>query len=443
VIWFLLGLGLAGGTWALSRGLSLGAQQVDECRWLSGWTLKGVVVPWSLWCLMNLGFTWELPPYLQSIQQALYSGKSWFPLYLKGIGAGWVIIISFWAAVTLTWVLAKTTTQLEGEPLARFKGLCWTAGLGLGLVAVGIYALGGPLSAGFAVLAIVVPIAGYAPGVIVVPKLPPSYARAVAKMKFGKYSDAEQEVLAQLEKAEDDFQGWMMLATLYAEHFNDLPEAEQTILELCDHPSTNASQVSIALHRLADWHLKLKRDPIAARRALQIIFRRYKNTHLARMAQIRISQLPTSREELEQQDEAAPVPLPALGDNLDEHSEPLVAKLPRHRALELANTLSQRLQEDPNLVSVREKFARMLADQLDRPEEAITQLQLLLDMPDQPAEKRALWLSLIAAYHLKHRDDTSAARFVLEQLVREFPKSMEAMAARRRLELMARAAQRS
>ena len=61
-----------------------------------------------------------------------------------------------------------------------------------------------------------------------------SHSRAVARMKSGRYSQAEQEILAQLEEKSDDFEGWMMLATLYAEQFGgELRDARATIFELC------------------------------------------------------------------------------------------------------------------------------------------------------------------------------------------------------------------
>src|SRR5205807_1274110 len=153
-----------------------------------------------------------------------------------------------------------------------------------------------------------VPIAGYAPNILKTKKLPPMYARAVAKMKFGKYSEAEWEIIRELEKCEDDFEGWLMLADLYATQFRDLTEAEQTVLEICDQPRTTPSQVSIALHRLADWHLKLAKDPEAARRALQMICDRLPGTHLAKMAMLRMNQLPLNAAELRVQEMHEPIP---------------------------------------------------------------------------------------------------------------------------------------
>src|SRR5260370_41003789 len=110
----------------------------------------------------------------------------------------------------------------------------------------------------------------------------------------------------------------MMLADLYANHFNDMAEAEQTILEICDQPRTTPSQVSIALHRLADWSLKHSQDPDPARRALQTICDRLPGTHLARMAQPRLNQLPQPTPDLPSEQIAAPIPLPALSHQSDE-----------------------------------------------------------------------------------------------------------------------------
>src|SRR5436853_4352969 len=97
------------------------------------------------------------------------------------------------------------------------------------------------------------PMAGYAAAVLHRRQTPPMYARAIARIKFGKYTEAEWEIIRELEKAENDFEGWMMLAELYANQFTDLAEAERTILEICDQPKLSPSQLSVALHKLADW----------------------------------------------------------------------------------------------------------------------------------------------------------------------------------------------
>jgi uncharacterized protein (DUF1499 family) len=261
------------------------------------------------------------------------------------------------------------------------------------------------------------------------------YARAVARMKFGKYSEAEWEIIRELEKCEDDFEGWMMLAGLYANHFNDLPEAEQTILEICDHPHTTASQLAVALHQLANWHLQ-RGNLDAARRALQMICHRLPGTHLAHMAQLRINQLPVSPAELRQQQSGAPIPLPALGDTLDESPAQTESRMERHQAAEQANVCVEILEADPKNVPARERLARLFAEHLDQPDLGIEQATLLLDLPDQPDLRRAEWLSLIAAWHIRYLHDADTGRKTLERLLREFPQTPQAMAARRRIQLL-------
>jgi hypothetical protein len=287
-----------------------------------------------------------------------------------------------------------------------------------------------------AAIAILAPIAGYAPAITHAKKVPPMYARAVARMKFGKYSEAEQEIIRELEKCDDDFEGWMMMADLYANHFNDLAGAEQTILEICDQPKTNTSQLSVALHRLADWQLKLRGDPDAARRALQMICDRLRGTHLARMAQLRINQLPNTAAGLREEQGAKPIPLPALGDQFDRGPEPAESESDRHKAAALANECVEQLKRDPNAVAVREKLARIFTEQLQQADRGIEQLNLLLDLPGQADAKRAEWLGLVAAWHINYRHDAQAGREALERVVREFPQSPQAFAARRRIQSM-------
>jgi len=106
------------------------------------------------------------------------------------------------------------------------------------LPALGLIWLGRWYTFGLACSAMLIPIAGYAPGILHPRKLPPMYAKAVGRIKFGKYTEAEEELIKQLERRDDDYEGWMMLAELYATQFNDVAEAEQTVLEICDQPRT-------------------------------------------------------------------------------------------------------------------------------------------------------------------------------------------------------------
>jgi hypothetical protein len=302
--------------------------------------------------------------------------------------------------------------------------------------------LGGLPLLGLAAMAVLLPMAAYGPAVLRPKKLPPMYARAIARMKFGKYAEAEWEIIRELEKREDDFDGWMMMADLYANHFHDLGEAEQTILEICDQRRTTTSQLSVALHRLADWQLTIGNDPEAARRSLQMICDRLRGTHLAHMAQLRLNQLPRTEAQLQEQKTATKIHLPALGDSFDGEPEPAPA-VNQDKAVATANACVQQLKQDPNNISAREKLARTFAEQLEQADRGIEQLALLLNLPDQPDSRRAEWLGLTAAWHIKYRRDADAGRKALERLIEEFPRTPQAFSARRRLQLLDRERQAS
>jgi len=267
-------------------------------------------------------------------------------------------------------------------------------------------------------------------------KLQPAYAQAIASLKFGKYHQAEKAIIAELEKSETDFDGWLMLAELYAKQFHDLGEAERTIHGLCDEPGTTLAQAAVALNLLADWQLQFRNEPAAARRALEEIVRRGPGTHLARMAELRIRQLPATRAEWQEQHRARTVHLPPLGDQLDAAQDRPAPEVNQVKALDLANQCIARLKQNPADVPAREKLAHIYAEQLDRTPQAIEQIETLMAQPGHSPEKMAGWLALIAAWEIRRGGDRSAARSRLEQLLREYPASVQALAARRRLDLL-------
>ena len=430
-----------GAAWALSHGLTPERGQPRLRRALLLWSVKGLLVPSVIWALMNLGLSWSLQPFMPQVQAAQNSGLGWFPEYLRVVGAGLFIISSYWTTVTLGWVLVEAGVGSESEARAQFKALCLTCFIALLAPALLLVFFGGWSMLGLAGIVMLAPMAGYGPSALQAKKTPPMYARAIARMKFGKYSEAEWEIIRELERCEDDFEGWMMLASLYANNFHNLAEAEQTVLDICEQPKTTTSQLAVGLHRLAEWHLQAG-DPAAARRDLQMICDRLPGTHLAHMAQLRMNQLPTSAAELRQQQSGAPIPLPALGDALDEPSPHPDSEMDRQQAADEANTCVEILKADPNNVHARERLARLFAERLDQPDLGIEQLTLLLDLPDQPDLRRADWLALIAAWHIRYRHDSDTGRKFIERLIREYPQTPQALAARRRIQLLDRKSKR-
>jgi hypothetical protein len=263
----------------------------------------------------------------------------------------------------------------------------------------------------------------------------PAYSHAIGKIKFGKYTEAEMAIIGELEKCETDFDGWMLMAELYAHHFHDLVEAEKTIHELCADPNTTLPQISIALHRLADWHLNLCENPTAARRVLEEICARMPGTHLEVMARNRINQLPKSSEELHEQRNPRPVPLHAMSNELGETEESTQPARSSQEATAAAQQLVEKLKEDPNDATSRERLARILAGELGHINMGVEQLELLLGMPGQPAAKCAEWLGQMGAWQLK-QNDAASARDILERLIRDYPQTPQGFAAQRRLALL-------
>ncbi|HYG34586.1 MAG TPA: hypothetical protein VEC99_07380 [Clostridia bacterium] len=407
-------------------------------RWLAVWSAKGLVLPLALWMLMNVGLSWSLQPFMPEVQAAQNSGGSWMPEFLQVTGQGLFVLSSYWTALTLGWLLVSAGLGTDDESRKDFRSLCLTCFLALIIPGAILVLLGGWAMVGVAATMILAPMAGYGRGYLQPAKTPPMYAKAIARIKFGKYSEAEWEIIRELEKSHDDFEGWMMLADLYATHFNDLLEAERTIMEICDQPKLTPTQLSLALHKLADWHLKLAQDPDAARRALQVICDRLRGSHLAHMAQLRINQLPRTVQELRDQQNAPPIPLPALSKHLEETSDSPETEMDQKQAAQMANACAEQLKKDPNYIPAREKLARLLAQHLEKPDLGIEQLMLLLNLPEQPENKRAEWLALIAAWHLKYRHDPQTGRNCLERLINEFPETPQAFAARHKLESLNR-----
>jgi hypothetical protein len=434
-----------------------GEQRRDEnaTRLFLIWVAKGLLIPLLLWTFFNSG--WAIDALFPKISQAKAAGKWW--RWFAPATAGFLFYAScWWSAITLAWIAARVCLRTEKRIDFFSTGAVWMLfALPAAFFIVLLMGMGG---VGFAAT---VCAASVVHGTLrIAPfdatrELGPTYSRALAKIAFDKFNEAEMEIIRQLEKAENDFDGWMLLAELYAIHFHDLKTAEQTICEICDDPNTNAAQVSIALNRLADWHLKLDNNPANARWALEKLCQRLTGTHMATMARRRIEQLPASREDyIARQNQGHTVKLLPV----DEH-QPLTSGESRGReqwarasednsmrmtpvrpkptsreiATQEANECVERLTANPNDIGAREYLATLLAESLDRVASAIEQLDLLLAMPNQPENQRANWLMTQANWHVRLRNDLEAARAIWQRVVAEFPQSHEAFDAQRRIYL--------
>jgi hypothetical protein len=405
-----------------------------ERRWFIFWFVRGAAIPIVIWFFFNAGF-FNMTPILPDVEVARSTaGGKWVRALLSVTARGIWIIGSYWCAITFCWLAMMVFRRVEPKKALRYFWVCSLFTLPLAfsfLVSRGLPAFG------LAFVFWLLPLVHFALPLLEKEIFLPSYSAAMAKMQMGRYEEAELEVIRQLEMCEEDFDGWMMLAALYAEQHKDLPVAEKTIFELCAQPNVNMSQVSAALNRLADWYLKLAEEPVAARRVLDEIGKRFPGSHVAKMTELRLKKIPATKEELLEQKKPRALHLPSIGAKLFEAKEDEGRlKLSEKEAAALANKLAAKLKTDPNDVRNREEFARLLAEQLGKVDPAIDQIKMLLELPEQPAMKRAEWFGLLASWELKYRRDEEAARRFLEKVMRDFAKTPQAFAAERQLNLL-------
>ena len=221
---------------------------------------------------------------------------------------------------------------------------------------------------------------------------------------------------------------------MYANHFHDLPAAERMIEETCDQPTTTVSEVAVAYHRLADWYLNLEHDQGAAIKALEQIPRRFPNTHVDRMARLRIRKMIGDKQEPTKPEEPRTIALPSIGRDLD-----VIGSTSNiDDAVTQAKRCSEILTKNPNDIETREKFARLLAEQLSQPDLGIEQIQLLTDLGANATTEVHLpeWLSLMGTWHLKHRNDEAAAIAIFRRLIHNHPQTTQAFLAQRRLQMI-------
>ena len=402
-------------------------------RWLRSWVIKGIAVPLGIWIYMSTGAMPVLPGISQYIKGFKFLGI-WLGPYAIQTGLEMVVVASFWAAVTFAWFAFAMLKAARNREDLIITGMFWSP-LFL-VVASGMFLVfhwtGMALAAalGFGALT------HYTIENIIHGAMEPRYGSAIGKLKMGKYAEAEQAIIGELEKCDTHFEGWMMLAELYAIHFHDLPEAERTVRELCMQPETGLSEFSIAMHRLADWHMKLNHDADRAQQAMEEVCARMPGTHLALMAKHRIKQLKGGNPELDEHHRPRVVPMPKVMARWDQTDEQRQAHRNRESAQAAADACVEKLNANPQDHGQREKLARIFAEELQQVDLALEQLELLVEMPEQPEGKTPHWLALMAHWLIEFRNDREQGIKLLRRVIEEFPRSPEAFEAQRRVSLM-------
>ena len=399
------------------------------------WAIQGFLFPWIIWSLFIIGWGESLPSFVPQIIDAQQSSAPWAGLWVKWSLIGAIVIGFHWTALTYVWLLVRIVEKANDK-----KEIFANIGLFLlfsgTVAAVFVYYYGWTHVAGGVCLALL-PVVHFTIDLADRPQVFTTYSKATAQLKRGKYQDAEWEVIAQLEKRDDDFEGWMILAELYAKEYRNIEDAARVILDISRHPAAQPMQISLACHKLADWQIEIAENPLGARAALELLCRRLPGTHFATMAQQRIRQIPSTCEEFDELKKPKRIQLPSLSENLNSRPNPNFPNpASRTDAAAEANRLSDKLTADPNDIPTREKLALVLAEKLGEINLAIEQLTLLTEMPEATDDQKAKWLAQTASWDYNRTQDKEKFQIALRRIVSDFPQTVHAFAAQRRLYLL-------
>jgi hypothetical protein len=397
------------------------------------WLIQGAIIPAAAWAIVNLGVFKRFPPLIPRIAIAQNAHDPWFSFWVNSSIRGGAFVVVCWGAVTYVWMILVIAREFGKSNDFRFA--IKFLGIPLFLIALLISYRAPWTMLPFAVLLVLMPVTHRSLNVVEKRAPVPMYGAAQGKINFGKYEAAEAEVIHQLEKKDNDFNGWMMLAELYATKYRRMEDAAQVVVDMCRDPSITEVEASIACNRLADWQLEIGMNPAAARAALDLLIQRAPESHVAKMAALRLKQMPRTREDLLDQQKPKSIRLPALREESATAKEEGAGMSQSDASLE-ANRLSDRLRHEPNDVEARERLAIVLAEGLGQVSVGIEQLRLMINLPDVSGERAAKWLAQMASW--ERRLNKNEAKFIalLNEIIRVYPGTTHALSARRQLQLM-------
>jgi len=260
----------------------------------------------------------------------------------------------------------------------------------------------------------------------------PFYFIAEAKRRKGLYQEAVAEVRRQLERFPGDVEGMMKLAALQAEELHDLPAASETLNELLLQPGLPSNNAVAALQTLADWQLQLGRDPDAARASFERIIQMFPDSPFAHNAEQRLAHLDGVTKTREFREHAV-FKVPSAPRDLGLRKTVLQVESPQATADALGAEYVGQLEKHPNDTETRQKLAMLYAEQFERLDLAVSQLEQLAALPNAAPRQTAHWLELLATLHIRQGNDMAAAENALRRIIERFPKSAAASRALSRL----------
>jgi outer membrane protein assembly factor BamD (BamD/ComL family) len=259
----------------------------------------------------------------------------------------------------------------------------------------------------------------------------PFYFTAEGKRRKGLYEEAIAEVRKQLEKFPGDHEGYLKLAAIQMENLKDLPAAEATLNEFLEQPDHAPNEIAGVLHLLADWQLQFGHNAKAAMASLQRIVELYPGSPFDHAAKQRIAHLGSADETNRVRHESKFAVPPRERDvGLRKESAPAAAATDPDA---LAAEYVKQLELHPSDTETREKIAVLYAEQFQRMDLAVNQLEQLIALPEEPPRHVARWLNLLATLQVKHSRNVAAAQNALQRIVEKFPGSALATVAAMRI----------
>lgn len=263
----------------------------------------------------------------------------------------------------------------------------------------------------------------------------PFFSRAIALRKRGEYPAALAEVQQQLVFFPGDAEGLMLLADIHADDLKDVPAALAVLTEVVTTSGRAASEVALALSRMAALQLNRLNDIAAARETFQRIVANFPHTEAAVTARQHLAHLPGAEQLAER------AARPALV--VTHHEEKIgltedlgLAKLPREELEKQTAHLVAHLDEFPDDWESRETLARLYVDHWQRLDLACDQLERLINQPGATARQVAHWLGDLADVQMKSPDGMHTARLTLERVGQKFPGSQWDEQARARINML-------
>ena len=264
-------------------------------------------------------------------------------------------------------------------------------------------------------------------------------SRVESLRKTGRYEEALEEAQVQLAKFKNDFDCYMMIASIQAEDMGNLPIAQSLLESLIENnKKLERKQVSYALNSLADWQLKYGKDPEAAKVTLQKIIEKYPDTRASQSAESRIAHM-ASKESLEASDK------PKEGKVMPKFERDLGLKGKKLQMEDLVQKVDPNEQTDqylahleahPNDWDTREKLAAHYIEHYQNVPCAVEELEILIKSKLAGKEDKCRWLHQIADWHTKIANDQESAKAALQRIVDKYPGSAHATRAEQAIQYL-------